>query len=99
MANPAHHDEGRRLRKIATAPGVLISYTDHALERMAERGISRLDVRHVLKTGFVARVEMNKGEETWNVRGTDLDERDLEIVIVAYDEVIRIKVISAWERR
>lgn len=53
----------------------------------------------MLKTGFVARVEMNKGEETWNVRGTDLDERDLEIVIVAYDEVIRIKVISAWERR
>jgi hypothetical protein len=89
------HDEGRRLRALSTNASVRFAYTDHALSEMRKDQATKLDIEYALKRGAVVRVEWNR-EEVWNVRGSDADGRAFEIVVVAYETEIRIKLITAW---
>ena len=99
MAQPVYHNEAKRLRELANDSEVVFSYTRHALEEMRKDQVWKLDVESVLRRCSVVRVELNLGEEAWNARGQDTDERMLEIVVVAYETDLRIKIISAWERK
>jgi Domain of unknown function (DUF4258) len=94
----SNQDRTRRLHLVANAPGARFVFRDHAITQMAlpERKIARIDVQKALKTGFVSGIDMSKGEETWNVDGKDLDDRRICVVVVVYDELIRIKIITAF---
>ena len=48
---------------------------------MLERKISEIDIRSILKTGNVVKVEQQGQEEKWNVRGETDDRREIEVVI------------------
>ncbi|MEX2632129.1 MAG: DUF4258 domain-containing protein [Tistlia sp.] len=98
-AQTVHHDEGRRIRELANNPSTRFLYRKHAQEEMRNDHISKLDVLYVLRRGSVVRVEQSLGDETWNVRGSDGDGRRLEIVVVAYEDRVRVKVITAWARK
>jgi len=63
---------------IRTATQILFS--DHARQRMRERGVTRADVRFVLEN--VSQVCEGDGEDKWVVTGRDLDEEDLTVVVV-----------------
>jgi hypothetical protein len=94
----SNQDRTRRLHLVANDPKARFVFRDHAKAQMAlpERKISRADVEKVLRTGFVSGLDMSKGEETWNVDGRDLDDRRICAVVVVDDEMIRIKVITAF---
>ncbi|MBK1663989.1 hypothetical protein CKO38_01910 [Rhodospirillum rubrum] len=93
-----HHDETRRLHALATNPGTLWEFRAHAQDEMRKDGITKPDVQTVLRRSAVVKVEQARFEETWLVHGKDCDERTLEIVVVAYEDVLRIKIITAWTR-
>lgn len=97
MAKEAtHHDLTRRVHELAGDQGCRLEYTGHALKMMKEREISRLDVMRVLSSGFVRRWEINRGEDIWNVLGKDIDGRQIEVAVVAYEDRLVIKVITAF---
>lgn len=60
-----------------------IRYTDHALERMDERGVERRDVWHCLRTANVCE-EGTSGE--WRVKGSDRE--GVALVVAVEIEVI-----------
>ncbi|GEO80811.1 DUF4258 domain-containing protein [Pararhodospirillum oryzae] len=93
---PAHT---KRLHALVSAHDCGFKYTFHALEEMTKADILRNDVEYVLRRATVQKVEQNQFEETWNCVGSDMDERRLEIVVVAYEREIKIKIITAWVRR
>lgn len=93
-----YHDEGRRLRTLASKPDVRFRFRDHALDEMAKDGITMLDVRSMLRRCSVVRAEQNRFEETWNADGSDADGRRMTVVVVAYEDTITIKVVTAWRR-
>ena len=70
----------------------------HALTEMRKAGISRLDIIRICQKGAVIKCEMNMGEETCNVEGSDLDGRRIVVVVVVYKDAIKIKVITAWKQ-
>ncbi len=76
-----------------------LKITLHARERMLERKISEIDIRSILKTGNVVKVEQQGQEEKWNVRGETDDRREIEVVIAPQDAFIRVTLITTWERR
>lgn len=57
-----------------------IFFTVHARLRMDQRGVTREDVRHVLRSAD----DVRPGDQThrWEVRGLDLDEDELTVVVV-----------------
>jgi hypothetical protein len=98
MPKNQYTDQGRRLRALARDTSVQFRWTRHALEEMNSDNITRNDVRTVLRKGLVIRVESNRYEETWNCLGIDLDERKIEIVVVANENELSIKVITVWKK-
>ena len=44
----------------------------------------------------VVRVEQNRFEETWNARGGDVDGRQINAVVVAYEDTVTIKIVTVW---
>lgn len=99
----AFHDEGRRLRALASDPDVLILIPPegprgHARQRMRERRISRATVERILKAGAVIEVERPlRGEERWKAQGTDVDGNIIHIVIIPRETEIEIEVITVFE--
>ena len=75
-----------------------IYYRKHARERMIERQVSALDVDHLLKSSPVVRVEPHQRETRWNVRGRDLDGREIEVVVVVIEDAIEIHVVTVIEK-
>ena len=71
-------------------------YTSHALDEMKADKIVRIDVENMLRRCRVTLVETKKGEETWRAEGTDNNGRGITAVVVAYEDVIRVKIITAW---
>lgn len=96
LAQPVFHDEGSRLRDLANNRETFFSYSNHAQEEMRKDQLLKPDVESVLRRCPVVRVEMNSGEESWNVRGRDTDGRMIEVVVVAYEDDLRIKILSTW---
>ena len=72
----------------------------HAQDQMRARGITRLEVKHVLNTGRheKRKDQFNQIERVWRyaIRGTTLDEdRDLRVVVAFHGEPERVLVITA----
>lgn len=72
------------------------AYRKHALIEMAKDDIYRIDVENVLRHCSVSLVEDVGGEETWRAEGKDTEGRRITAVVVAYETLIKIKVITAW---
>ncbi|MDE0716353.1 MAG: DUF4258 domain-containing protein [Rhodospirillaceae bacterium] len=82
-------------------PDFSIQLTQHARERMRERGINLPQIQSVLRSGKVVQVEQDirTGEDKYTVAGRDADERNLEIVAVLQEtetgRVVIVTVIDA----
>jgi hypothetical protein len=96
MPDGYYHDEGRRLRELAGNRDVRFRWTDHALDEMAKDNISVLAVRSMLKRCSVVRCEQNRREDAWSAVGNDVNGTRITAVVVAYEHLIKIKVITAW---
>lgn len=98
--SPQFNHETSRLRTLANDSSTNFAYTRHATTEMMNDQISKPDVEWVLKRSAVRQVEFDsqRNEDTWNVRGKDLDERLIEIVIVAYQNEARIKIITTFAK-
>lgn len=84
-------------------PDFSIRLTQHARERMRERGIHLPQIRSVLRSGTVDRVEQDirTGDDKYTVAGRDADKRKLEIVAVLQEtetgRVVIVTVIDATD--
>jgi hypothetical protein len=63
---------------------------------MAKDKVTELDVRSMLRRCAVVRVEQNRFEETWNAQGSDADGKRITAVVVAYEDIVTIKVVTVW---
>lgn len=77
-----------------------IFWTDHALLRLRDRGLSMLEVEDVVREGHASR-QVNRGDADWRVYGTGLDGSRF---VVLYDhpalgESAFARVVSAWRLR
>jgi len=74
--------------------------TRHATDRKNERGISRLEIEYVLKTGWheKRKDKFDVAYSSWNyaIRGKTIDKRDLRIAITFQDKML---IITAMEVR
>ncbi len=95
---PSFSGETARLRRVAGNPNVHVFYGKHARTRMIERHISELDVKHILGRCPVVRVEPHLGSIRWNVRGKDLDGRNVELVVIVNEDDIEITVVTVIEK-
>lgn len=98
MPQECFHDEAKRLRDLAKNPRLSLKITKHAREEMDKDNIKVLSILSMLKRCKVVRVEQNRFEETWNAEGSDIDGNPMTVVVVAYEDRIKIKVITAWAR-
>ncbi|MBD8909373.1 DUF4258 domain-containing protein [Methylorubrum zatmanii] len=89
-------DEAARLRALASNPRVRVRYTKHALEEMAKDSLVRIDIENMLRRCRVVLVEESQGELTWRAQGSDNNGGMITAVVVAYEEEISIKIITAW---
>lgn len=62
---------------------------------MRERGITAPDVIKVLTKGQVTLHEM-KEDLLWRVEGRNVDGEGLEVVVAVYQDIIEIKVVTAF---
>lgn len=92
-------NEAARLRRIARRGTVF--FTDHAEVERKKDGIEKLDVVNMLGRCTVSLVETNKqnGEEEWRAEGTDSDGRKITAVVVAYEDVAEVKVVTTWANK
>ena len=80
-----------------------ILYSTHALDRLSERGIYRVDVETVLRFGsIVGHIEAARGAGEWQskiVGGLDRTSRKVGVVtVVLHDERLLIET-TEWEDR
>lgn len=94
---PFEHEAGR-LRAIARRGTVF--FTKHAEIERKKDGLEKIDVTNMLGRCTVTLVEINKenGEEEWRAEGTDTDGRKIAAVVVVYEEVAEVKVITTWAK-
>jgi hypothetical protein len=93
-----YEHEAGRLRRLADDKGVSFSYRKHALEEMAKDDIVRIDVENMLRRCKVTLVEETKGETAWRAEGKDTEGRSLTAVVVAYEDLIKVKIVTAWAK-
>lgn len=86
----------KRLRELARKSNVSYQFRKHALKEMENDGITIALVVSALKTCSVYRVESNNFEETWNARISDGNGNQFTVVVVPYEDRIKIKIITAW---
>ena len=95
---PSYSGETARLRRLVREMKALIFFSRHALERMMEHQVSKLEVERILSRCPVVRVEPGLRGVTWNVQGTDSRERLLEVVIVVNEHAVEIKVVTVIDK-
>ena len=97
---PFEHEAGR-LRKIARDRRAIIFYTDHAEVERKKDKIEKIDIANMLCRCSVSLVEVNKqdGEEEWRAEGKDNDGRSITVVVVVYETVAEIKVVTTWAKK
>jgi hypothetical protein len=95
---PFEHEAGR-LRRIARRGTVF--FTDHAEIERKKDGIEKIEVVNMLGRCTISLIETNKdnGEEEWRAEGTDSDGRKITAVVVAYEDVAEVKVVTAWANK
>lgn len=92
-------NEGGVLRRIARRGTVF--YTDHAEVERKKDQIEKLDIANMLCRCSITLVETNRenGEEEWRAEGSDSDGRKITAVVVVYEKVGEIKVVTAWANK
>lgn len=75
------------VRRLATQNR--LRYTRHARERMAQRGAQAADVRHALRRAESCSASAD-APDRWVVRGPDLDDDELSVVVVIEDDCVVI---------
>lgn len=91
----AFHDEGRRLRALASDPDIQIFHSAHAQIRMGGRKVPRYVVERIIGAGSVIDVECPLGrEERWKVQGTDTDGHTIHVVLIPREAEIEIVVVT-----
>jgi hypothetical protein len=95
---PFEH-EASRLRRIARRGTVF--FTDHAEVERKKDGIEKIEVINMLGRCTISLVETNKdnGEEEWRAEGTDSDGRKITAVVVVYEDVAEVKVVTTWANK
>ncbi|WOH52305.1 hypothetical protein [Bradyrhizobium sp. sBnM-33] len=95
----AFENEAGRLRRIARRGTIF--FTNHAEIERKKDGIEKLDVVNMLGRCTVSLVEVNKenGEEEWRAEGTDNDGRKITAVVVAYEDVAEVKIVTTWANK
>jgi hypothetical protein len=66
-----------------------VRFTLHALDRMDERGVRRVDVTHALTSAKACRAQ---GDGKWKVTGGDLDGDELTVIVVIEADAIVVTV-------
>jgi uncharacterized protein DUF4258 len=92
---PLYNAETALLRRLVANPECRFRWTKHAIEQMRERGIVAEDVKHALTTGQIMFHEL-KQDVLYRVDGTDLDGHRLQVQVAIYEEIVSIKVITAF---
>lgn len=95
MPVPHYVAETQVLRRVASHPDCRLVWTRHALEQMASRGIVAAAVRFVLIHGQVTLHE-TKRNSLWRVEGRDIDGRRIRVIVSVFEEMVRIKVVTAF---
>ena len=77
-----------------------IYWTDHALRRLAERGLTLEEVEAVVEKAHAARA-LNRGEADWRLYGVRSDGRGFAVV---YDHPVlgdpaTARIVSVWVMR
>lgn len=95
---PFEHEAGR-LRRI-TRRGTVF-FTAHAEIERKKDDVEKLDVVNMLGRCSVSLVETNRdnGEEEWRAEGSDNDGRKITAVVVAYEDVAEVKVVTTWANK
>ncbi|KAI93623.1 hypothetical protein T281_15530 [Rhodomicrobium udaipurense JA643] len=95
----SYEDEGSRLRKLASTPGISLAFSRHAEDEMRKDGIVKLDIANMLKRCMVTKIEDCRDETSWRAEGKDNDGRKIAAEVVVYEDRIRIKIVTAWVNR
>src|SRR5262245_42332018 len=85
------------IRTLASDSTVSVSFTNHARQRMKERGIEYSDVLYVLKRCVVTDERLEKGEWIHNAEGKNADGVPMSFAVVEYKSENRLKIVSAWK--
>jgi hypothetical protein len=95
---PFEHEAGR-LRRIARRGTVF--FKNHAEVERKKDGIEKIEVVNMLGRCTISLIETNKenGEEEWRAEGTDTDGRKITAVVVVYEDVAEVKVVTAWANK
>lgn len=85
---------GERARALAQElwQGYGVRYLGHAMRRMAERGVTQMDVESALESGAVTdtRWDGRHGEWRYRLAGTDVEGGDLAVVFTFEGETLLI---------
>ena len=95
MAQPNYKTETDILHSVAANPKCRWFWTKHALEQMAERGITAPDVQEALTNGHIELIE-RKADDVSRVKGLDLDGHDLVVACVVFDDGIAIRIVTTF---
>lgn len=75
-------------------------FSEHAIERGAERSISPRDALYILENGYhdEEKTKFVKKFKTWNyaIRGRTIDKEDILVVVALAEEMVIITVIRTW---
>jgi hypothetical protein len=93
--SPQYLVETNTLRRTANSPKCRWKFTNHALERMAERGITAPDVQRAVKHGQIIFHEVKK-DLILRVEGKDVDGARIQVSVAVYEMEILIKVITTF---
>jgi hypothetical protein len=93
---PLYNAETALLRRLVANPECRFRWTKHAIERMIKRGIVAEDVKCALMNGQIMFHEALKHDLFYRVDGTDLDGHRLQVQVAIYEEIVSIKVITAF---
>jgi hypothetical protein len=91
-------NEASHLRNLARKKNVEFYYVNHALVEMKNDDIAKIDIENMLRRCRVTLVEDKKGEETWRAEGNDYNGRPIVATIVAYEDAIVVKIVTAWKK-
>lgn len=89
MDEPLRADEVKRLASQILVMGT-VSFSGHAEEAMANRGLSKVDVENVLRGGGGAEGEWENGSWRYRVYTQRIT------VVVAFRSEERLIVVTAW---
>jgi hypothetical protein len=77
-----------------------ITWTDHALLRLKDRGLSRMEVEELVRQGHRFR-QVNRGDADWRLHGTRPDGRQFAVIYdhPALQDPGLARIVSVWPLR